>query len=297
MLNFKCKNCGGEFEVHTHGELVCPFCGTKHYFTDQDFKGYDEFRDSLLKFLRTSNDSVAEEGDILNYWNYAHSRSFELQGGEGSVDVTFTFQTVVDDIEVFVNKDRVIYVFPPKMRKAADLMLENVEHLSYPSADIKGLRQYLPVLDAKYDLKDFSVLLAISKPENVYPLFVFSDLHPRHVAWMISRMENLCCLLEFNELDHKHMDENNLFINPKTHEAYLYGGWWDVEKKGNHACLKELRNTAERLVGNRISEGPKMFAEFLHSKPKVPAYDDFGYWDEVIEKGFGGHNFAKFGTE
>ena len=29
MLKYKCPNCGGEFEIHTHGELKCPFCGTK----------------------------------------------------------------------------------------------------------------------------------------------------------------------------------------------------------------------------------------------------------------------------
>ena len=39
-----------------------------------------------------------------------------------------------------------------------------------------------------------------------------------------------------------------------------------------------------------------MCKEFLASKPKKDAYEDFAYWDSVIENGFGGHNFATFGN-
>ena len=41
------------------------------------------------------------------------------------------------------------------------------------------------------------------------------------------------------------------------------------------------------------NSGPAELAEFLKSEPKRNAYDDFGYWDTVIEDGFGGHKFTK----
>ena len=295
MLNYKCTNCGGEFEVHSHGELVCPFCGTKQYFTDSDFIDYNEYRDSLLKFLRAANDSIADEGDILKFWNYANTIKFEDVNGE-EIEVAFSFQNSVDGVKSYITKNHVIFIFPPEKKDLADAMIENVEALSFPSADIKNLRNLLPILSAKYKLKNSSVFVAINKPENVYPLFAFSDLSPRQVAWMVSRMENFSCLLEFNGMDHKHMDENSLYINPKTHEAYLLGGWWDAGRSAGRKCLKDLRTTASKLTGGRMPEAPKMFTEFVSSVPKDNAYDDFEYWDEVIEKGFGGHNFAKFGT-
>lgn len=295
MLKFKCNSCGAEFEVNTHGELECPFCGAKQYFSDKDFKGYNDFRDSLLKYLRDSNDAVFEDGDILKYWFYTDTIVFERKDNEGLIEVTYTFKNTVDGVHAYINKDNVIYVFPPEKKHLAQKMLDNADSLDYPSADIKGLKKYLPSLRAIYDLKDGGILLAIGKNENVYPLFVFSDLHPRHVAWIVSRMENLCCLLEFNECDHMHMDEGSLFINPKTHEAYLLGGWWDMkEKSGATKCLIDLRKTARKITGGRMSEGPKEFEKFLDSRPKSVAYDDFTYWDSVIENGFGGHNFAKF---
>ena len=107
-------------------------------------------------------------------------------------------------------------------------------------------------------------------------------------------MENFACLLEFNGMDFSHMDEYSVFINPKTHEAHLLGGWWDVPRAGKQVALSSLRRTAKRITGSRLAEGPKEYEEFINSKPKSNAYDDFAAWDAVIEYGFGGHNFANF---
>lgn len=293
MEKFKCKNCGGEFEIHTHGELVCPFCGSKQYFTDSDFKGYDEFRDSLLRFLRVSNDEEVENGDVLSLWNHHHTLEVEGQNGE-SVEISYTFHTVVDGVKVYISKDNAVYVFDRKNKDYVKKMFDRLDNLEYPSADIKDLKRFLPSLNLSLDLKDESILVAFSKPENVYPLFAFSNLSPKHVAWIISRMENFSCLLEFNGLDFKHMDQNGVYINPKTHEAYLIGGWWDVPAAGKGIALTSLRKTATELLGDRIKEGPKMLEEFLASKPQSNAYDDFAAWDAVIENGFGGHHFTKF---
>ena len=293
MLKYKCPNCAGEFEIHSHGELMCPYCGSKQYFSDAELMGYKGYRDNVLQYVRASNDMLFEKGDVLRLWSDTDIKEYESAAGQ-QIELSFTYRTAVDGVDVFINKDSAIYVFPPEKHAFADKMVENIESLQYPSADIKGLRNTFPHLKARYELKNGGVLLAFSKSENVYPMFVFSDLHPKHVAWMISRMENICCLLEFNERDHLHMDSENLFINPKSHEVLFYGGWWDMRDDRPITALTDLRKTAVRLTGNKIDEGPAMYDEFLKSEPKATAYDDFEYWDSVIEKGFGGHHFTEF---
>ena len=295
MINYKCKNCGGEFEVHTHGELFCPFCGSKQYFSDRDFKGYEEYRESLLQFLKNANDEAKDEGDILNLWNYTKSVVFNRKGG-GTIEVSYTFQSESEGVKFFVGRDKVIYYFPKDRVHLAQKMLDRVESIGYPSADVRNLRKFLPSLMGLYDLENSEILLVIEKPENVYPLFAFSDLEPETVAWMVSRMENFCCLLEFNDMDFRPMDTRSIYINPKTHEAYLFGCWWNAKKTPERQCLKDLRRTAGEVTGNRLGHGPKEFSEFLDSVPKDNAFDDFAYWDTVIEKGFGGHHFTDFNS-
>ena len=292
MLKYKCSNCGGEFEIHSHGELKCPFCGTKQYFSDTELAGYKGYRDNVLQYVRSSNDMLFQKGDVLRLWGDGDIEKFDST--DGPIEVAYTYRTQTDGIDVYINRDSVIYVFPAIKSLLAEKMMGNIGKLEYPSADIKDLRNTLPYLKARYELKDGGVLLAVPKSENVYPLFIFHELHPKHVAWIISRMENLCCLLEFNEKDHLHMDEDDLFINPKSHEAFLYGGWWDLNDGRPRASLQGLRKTAKKLAGERVKEGPAEFGEFLDSRVRDSAYDDFEYWDSVIEKGFGGHHFAEF---
>ena len=293
MLKYKCGNCGGEFEIHSHGELMCPYCGTKQYFSDAELKGYKGYRDNVLQYVRSFNDRLFEAGDVLKLWS--DSDLMTLESSEGStIEISYTYRSKTDDIDVLVNKNSVIYVFTAEKKHSADSMMKNIDSLKYPSADIKNMRTLFPHLKARYDLDNGGVILAVTKSENVYPMYVFADLHPKHVAWMISRMENISCLLEFNERDHRHMDENNLFINPESHEVLLYGGWWDTVPGRPVSCLEGLRKTAKRITGSRIKDGPAEYEKFLDSVPKASAYEDFEYWDSVIENGFGGHNFAKF---
>ena len=279
-------------EIHSHGELQCPFCGSKQYFSDAELAGYKGYRDNVLQYVRSSNDAFFEKGDTLGLWRDSDTAVFESSSGR--IETAYTYRTQTDGVDVYINKENAIYVFPSDKRFLADRMLGGIGSLQFPSADIKGLRNTLPRLRARYELKGGEVLLVFEKSENMYPLFVFSELHPKHVAWMISRMENICCLLEFNECDHMHMDADNLFVNPKSHEVFLYGGWWDTRQRPPVTALTDLRKTAKRITGSRIKAGPALYTAFLDSKPRDTAYDDFAYWDSVIEKGFGGHHFTEF---
>lgn len=162
----------------------------------------------------------------------------------------------------------------------------------YPSADIKDLSRFLPNITYKAVLNDGRGIAVISKAENVYPLFLFENLKATTVAWMISRFENLGCLLEFNEMDFDTIRIEDIYINPKTHELFILDGWENVSESSDHNYLKDIRLIAKDIMD--ISTANEMCMQFLNGEPAPTAYDDFGNWDEVIMKGFGGHNFHQF---
>ena len=112
------------------------------------------------------------------------------------------------------------------------------------------------------------------------------------VAWIISRFENLGCLLEFNEMDFDTIRIEDIYINPKTHELFILDGWENVSRSSDHNYLKDIRLIAKDIMD--ISTANEMCMQFLNGEPAPTAYDDFGNWDDVIMKGFGGHNFHQF---
>ena len=289
LLNVRCDNCGAEYRISSRGEMVCRFCGSNVYLSDKDFKAYKNTRDNMLRNDRYLNDEAADEGDVLRLWNSSSQAVFTT--GRGS-EVKFEsfYSVILDNKEIYIGKDKVAIVF------ANTFSLTNftttLSQINYPSADIKDLSRFLPNVIFKSDLQDGKSLIIVSKTENIYPLFLFEDLKATTVAWIISRFENLGCLLEFNDLDFRAIKIEDVYINPKTHELFILDGWEGVEKTSRRNYLKDMRQISKDIMDQ--STAPELCMEFLNGEPAATAYDDFSNWDEVIMKGFNGHNFHQF---
>lgn len=297
MICMKCKTCGGEMSVDLKGELLCPYCGTKTHFSDAEFSEYKNFRRNMLNYLRAAADTKADKADDSAMWSFCENVVFESETGS-QISIDYLFYYIEDRVETYVARESIVFVFGKEDRAKADAFLRQTGMLQYPSADLKGLAKYFPMVKSRIDLKGGGLLLAIAKPENAYPLFAFGNLKAEHAAWIVSRLENICCVLAYSNMVHKGMSINSVFINPRTHEAFLYGGWWNAcseIKAADKTDLIALRKIAGQLLG--ANSAPAEFRQFLSGRPAGDAYGDFALWDKVIEKGFGGHKFTKFFTD
>lgn len=310
MISLKCKNCGGEMSVDGSGSLYCDYCGSKYAFQDDELLQYRNFRMQVLNYLRGVHDQKAngeDHEDLL----WGDAETVLLQTADGT-DVTIRYLYSFDGgaAVTYLTRNSVLYVFPEKQRGEADKMLQGIQMLTFPPADVKGLGECFPSLVGKYELKDGGIMLAFERPTNMFPLSMFGSLAPRHVAWIVSRMENICCVLEYSGITHGGISEETVFINPFIHHAVLYGHWWGARRKEcglSHSFeaahkmpnqdLWDVRKMAERILGLRKEEAPAQFLQFLREKPAADAYADFEAWDRVIEEGFGGRRFARMTTK
>lgn len=300
MLSFKCRNCGGEMSVNPDGSLVCEYCGSKEFFDDSELIRYRAFRKQMLDYLKGVHDEKAEGGhneEML--WGSAEEVRFETAGGD-PVNIRYLYSFEDDAGKVFLTRKNAIFIYGKDKKVYAEKVLWSIGELSFPPADMKGLAECFPDLIGKYDLSDGGVMLVFSRPENLFPLSMFGSLTPEHAAWVVSRLENICCVLKYSELVHGGISEHSVWINPFIHHAVLMGHWHSAVKSGiarvkdgEDADLICLRKTAERILGIHKNEAPQAMLEFLKDKPASDAYLDFEKWDEVIDKGFGGRRFAK----
>lgn len=288
LMDVTCDNCGAQYRISSRGEMNCRFCGSKVYLNDKDFKNYLKTRDEMLIKDKFNNDSIMTDGDVIGFYrDYSFKYSFDVDGNILVYDVSAIYNESNKDI--YVGASNIIFAFNDE--KDYNNYLNN-RKITFPSADIKKLEKYLPKVVFNGQTKDGKYIVVLDKDENVYPLEIFNvGLNPRTTAWVISRLENLGCLLEFNNIGMNKLSIEDIFINPKTHELYLYGNWENVTGSTEN-YLKSIRSIAKSIPVNAVA--PKMYNEFLDSEPENNAYDDFKKWDEVIVKGFGGHNFNKF---
>ena len=288
LMDVTCDNCGAQYRISSRGEMNCRFCGSKVYLNDKDFKNYLKTRDEMLIKDKFNNDSIMTDGDVIGFYrDYSFKYSFDVDGNILVYDVSAIYNESNKDI--YVGASNIIFAFNDE--KDYNNYLNN-RKITFPSADIKKLEKYLPKVVFNGQTKDGKYIVVLDKDENVYPLEIFNvGLNPKTTAWVISRLENLGCLLEFNNIGMDKLSIDDIFINPKTHELYLYGNWENVTGSTEN-YLKSIRSIAKSIPVNAVA--PKMYDEFLDSEPENNAYDDFKKWDEVIVKGFGGHNFNKF---
>ncbi len=291
LLNVRCDNCGAEYRISSRGEMVCRFCGSNVYLSDMDFKAYKNTRDNMLMSDRFTNDEAADTGDVLRLWNNGSTANFKTIKG---VNISFDcyYSVILDDKEVYIGADKIAVIFSNTF--SLTNFTVNLSQIEYPSADIKDLSRFLPNIIFKSALEDGRAIIIISKTDNIYPLFLFENLKATTVAWIISRLENLGCLLEFNNMDFRELRAEDLYINPKTHELFILDGWDGVEKTSRRNYLKDMRLIAKDIMDT--STAPELCMKFLDGDPEETAYDDFSAWDEVIMKGFNGHNFHQFNT-
>lgn len=294
MITYKCKNCAGEVTINASGDLVCPYCGSKANFSDRELREYKDFRKRMLDYLTALAQNESNDAQLDSFWQMADTEEFTSADGN-SISIKYIYKCEQDGVTMFCARNNVIYVFPSNKSRLAQSRLKSVSELVFPEADMRGLRRLVPELSGRYDLKDGAIMLVYSKPDDMLPLPLYGNLPYEHVAWIVSRLENIACLLCYNNMYHTRIEPDSIFINAKTHEAALYGGWWNTyrQESGSYKDLEAVRDTAKKVLGPEYDSIPRMFKSFLKEKPASNAYEDFERWDEVIEKGLGGRHFHK----
>lgn len=268
------------------GSFTCPYCGGKTFLTDADYRENTVFRKKLLDYYRARNDEKEFDYSSDTLWNSVGSYSYEMKNGK-PLNIVYMYKKSCSDYTFYLAKESNVYIFNEE--RQAKRFLEGLDRLRFPEADNK-LNRCFPSLKMELELANNMKALVFVRRPGFYPASMFSPWPSVHLAWVISRMENICCAFEYSQMGMEDISEDTIFINPDTHEGAIWGDWRMISgSTGN--CLKKLRRTAVALAEN--TREPKELFEFLNSAPAKDAFEDFSRWDTVIEKGYGGHKFVQ----
>ena len=301
MRNLNCKNCGSIMIYDVSSMTAhCRFCGTSYVL---DHKDTDYYRSFYRQMIDSSSGDEAKKKRDESLWENADTITFTTNE-EQCIELKYLYSYSDKCADVYVTRRNIAFHFREGMNGKAEHMRKMVSSLDYPSADTRTLSDFFPRVTGAFMLNDGTLLVVINKREEEYPLRLFGKLGGRHIAWIISRLENLCCVLEYNSLVHPEIDVDTVYINPNNHTACLYCNWWNVEKKNmkglsSSANLTGLRNTAKALLETEdvTPDTPQALLDFINSSPKIDAYEDFAYWDDMLIKAFGERKFIKMDKE
>jgi hypothetical protein len=151
-------------------------------------------------------------------------------------------------------------------------------------------------------------------------------LDPRHVAWVVSALLNLCCYFQYAGITHNALSPDTCFISPLDHSVAVLGGWWYAAVSGERMVAAPARTLdwaphellATRLAGIRTdlelvraigrellgdiggtrlareSAAAHAMIDWLRLPASDNAIEEYRTWrEQVLHDSFGARRFAE----
>lgn len=242
-----------------------------------------------------------------------------------TLNINYLYHRVFELGEYYVCNQHIIYIFDFNKKKYYNNYIKQINKISYKDKKMeKYFKNLFPQVISEYNTLDNKHIIVISKTEDVYPLRavienVFNgEIPDKHLAWMISRLINICCFLKMNGLVHNGINIDNCFVSTDFHSILLLGGWWYTtdEDAAMIGTSKDIYNIMPPLVkANKISKSitdiesikafgrqyistsaPQTFKNFLSSGTKESSIEESKKWDKALIDSYGKRKFIKIIT-
>jgi hypothetical protein len=153
--------------------------------------------------------------------------------------------------EFFVSDTVVAYFIEDKFKHNYENAVATISKLKYPTPDLKTkMIMFMPKILKMFKTKTHHVMI-IEKWDDVFLLqdvleHFKGKMEPKLVAWVLSRIHDHICFLNYNKLSSNDIRTNTYFVSVKNHFGYLFGNWWYATP-----------------IGSRLTSVPKRTFEYM----------------------------------
>lgn len=255
-----------------------------------------------------------------NKWEKSNNIFINMPNGKKIV-ARYSYKKDFELGSFYVCRKNVIYIIKKEFKKFFDNMNieKNFENIN------PTLKQNFDIFIPKVKYKFFdgeNYIIIFEKTEDLIPLNVLYEeynkfIPDKHVAWIISRLSNLCCLFKMARLVHCGIDIENIFVSPENHTLVLFGGWWYTVKinerligttsnifscipiysKSKKVAREDIDLQSVKMVGKFLTKNntnlPKPFKKWLESGSSTNGVLEFGKWDQALKDSYGERKFVK----
>lgn len=219
---------------------------------------------------------------------------------------------------------------------AHDDLVQRAEHtirsLDYPTEKMR--QQIAPHLPSypfagAFRTADAWVVVMRKSPDLLLLRHVLDHfggrLDPRHVAWVVSSLLNLCCYFQHAGIAHNALSLDTCFLSPPDHSVAVLGGWWYAARLGERMAaapastldwaphdlmttqraairtdLELVRAIGRALLGDiggsslEREGAPRAMAQWLRLPASNDPIDEYRTWrNQVLHDSFGARRFAE----
>lgn len=255
-------------------------------------------------------------------WERKNFISFKIKNGK-TIQLSYLASSSFELGMMYVSKLHIVYIIRNQYKKYFDNAVNILQNFQYRDENIKqNFERLMPKIIRHSELENGDYCLVLQKNANVYPLtnifhYYSGSIPDKHVAWIISRLNNILCFLNFSGYTHNGIVMSNCFICPESHDILLFGGWWYATKinhkmigapkkvfdilplKSKHSKLSSVitDNESVKMLGKELlgkkDTAPKDFHDWLDSAYSKSPLDQFEQWSKALDRSYGVRKFIK----
>jgi hypothetical protein len=263
-------------------------------------------------------------------WEIPNTLIFETADGKKK-KLSYLKKVPFELGQMYIADASVTFVVDKSERALYDNAKSIISGFKYPDDKMRPkLQRVLPQIKHHFETPDKLIMVVNKDPDEILLADILrhekGKIDPKHAAWIISRLHNISCYLEWAGLTHNAMSIDTCFISPKDHRVNLLGGWWYACKEGaklkalpprtvavapptlldKPIATKSTDMTLVRAVGREIlgdatgrtligsKDIPKKIISWVNGASSGDAQEDFRVWSkEILTSSFGARRFVE----
>jgi len=223
----------------------------------------------------------------------------------------------------YIGTKHLSYHIKPEHNKLFENAVSMISSFKYKSDKMKTeVSKYLPNIEKNITTVDGERVLVLKKEPDMIRLadvlkYLKGSIDPKHIAWILSSLHNLCCYFHVEAICHNDISIENYYISPEGHSGALYGGWWysrhsgekllsvpnrtfklmpskqvDSKIASRNLNLELIRDIGTTLLGGKTDPAP--MTNWFKLPPMKNAIEDYKIWyNKVLIDSFGKHKYVK----
>lgn len=243
--------------------------------------------------------------------------------------LSYAFEHSESEYTAYIGRSRIWVVFKEDYKKYYDNYTNMVKSLKYADeAFKKEFERLVPNVEESFTTSNGQFVIIIKKTSEVVSLqdvmeadddkgrtFKWENRN-KHCAWVMSRLYNLACFLDYNDLVFNGFNIKDIYISPTFHTAMLLNGWQYTVEAGDKmiGTTKDIydvmsirckdRKQAEpmtdlesiKMVGRKMftRDCPKDIADFLNSASTGDCFKDWEIYNIALGKAYGKRTFIEW---
>lgn len=253
----------------------------------------------------------------------------KLQAKNGRTYAVQYFKTFPFELgDAYISRSCVTYLVHEEFEDLFRAGIRRMSTLSFHDQRMtEEMSRFLPIIESPSPvIAEKCFVVVLRKDNGLVRLRDLIDhlggkLDPKHTAWVVSSLYNLCCYLKFAHLMHGDISMDTYYVDPIKHSGALLGGWWYATPIGEAMSAlpaRTIENIPRDLITNKIAHArvdlflvktvgretlgkvdksvPESLVQWLLLPTSGDALMDYQTWQEdVLISSFGARRFSKLG--